>query len=271
MSVFQKFSIKKINKIRKVLLLYIDKDLKLHFKNKNHKNSLSERLIDNNIIYEKSYSQPIQIEQNYFSNNTQIENDYIPTRNNSHHFTVSENDSIPNINKIRSGGLSCRANSLNIKNNQDILNLKLISKKQASKDMSYRLNKMSNGVRNINKYDKKYIIIKDDKLRLRKKNDSLNYLTNLYRNFKCLKKRKRCLSTMKIKEEKKVDEKETILEVKEKQKGNNNKNNKKKRKVSVLVSKKNVVNVTNMNSEDINDMILLMKKQKRRSLFAKDK
>jgi len=267
MSVFQRFSIKKINKIRKILLLYIDKDLKLHFKNKNHENTLSKRLIDNNIIYEKSYSQPIQIEQNYFSNNSQVENEFNLIRYNSVHFTVSENDFIPNINKIKNGGLSYRANSLNIKNKQEILNLKLISKKEVSKDMSYRLSKMSNAVRNINKYDKKYIIIKDDKLRLRKK-DSLNYLTSLYRNFKCLTKRKRCLSTKKINEEKKIDEKETILEVKEKQKGNN-KDNKKDRKVSVLISKKNV---TNMNSEDTNDMVLLTKKQKRRrSLFAKDK
>lgn len=126
---------------------------------------------------------------------------------------------------------------------------------------------MSNGTRHINKYDKKYIIIKHDKLRLRKKNDSLNYLKNLYRNFKCLKARKKCYSTMKIKNEKKRDEKETILEVKEKQKGNNN-DNRFGRRASVLVSKKNI---NQINNEEINDMILLMKKQKRRSLFAKDK
>ena len=279
MSLLQKFSIKKINKIRKVLLLYIDKDLKLHFKNKNHKNSLARRLIDNNIINEKSYSQPIQIEQN-FSNESQIENEFIPIRNNSHHFTISENNFIPNIDKVKSRGSSHRANSLKINNHQEILNLKLISNNKGTKDIIYNLNKISNGLRNINKYNKKFIIIKDDKTRLRKKNDSLNYLANLYRNFKVIKKRKKCLSTKKIKNEKKNDEKETILEVKEKQKGNNN-DKKNGGKASVLVSAKNMnmnmninININNMNmnnSEEINDMILLMKKQKRRSLFAKDK
>ena len=267
MSILQKFSIKKINKIRKLLLLYIDNDLKLHFKNKKHKNSLSERLIDNNIIYEKSYSQPIQIEQN-FCNISQIHNnDFIPIRNNSHHFTVSENDCISNINKVINSSKNCRENSLKISNNQELLKIRLISKKEAPKDILFRLNKISNGVRNINKYDKKYIIIKDDKFRLRKKSDSLNYLTNLYRNFKCIKKRKKCLSTMKIKKQKTIDEKETILEIKEKQKGNK-KENKIGGRSSVLVSTKNI---TNMNTEEINDMILYMKKQKRRSLFAKEK
>ena len=49
MSLIQKFSIKRINKIRKLLLLYIDKDLKYQQKNKKLKDSFTEKFENINL------------------------------------------------------------------------------------------------------------------------------------------------------------------------------------------------------------------------------
>ena len=111
MSVIQKFSIEKINKIRKILLLYIDKEIKS--KNKiNHLNSFNERFSEKDLVYQKAYSSPINLEQKFSNleenqnniNHSQIEfnqNSYTFNSNNSLNSNFSYNNIDENITKIK--------------------------------------------------------------------------------------------------------------------------------------------------------------------------
>jgi hypothetical protein len=87
MSVIQKFSIEKINKIRKILLLYIDKEIKS--KNKiNHLNCLTERFSGKDLIYQNAYSTPINLEQKFSNEEDQnnINQSQIEFNQNSYSF-----------------------------------------------------------------------------------------------------------------------------------------------------------------------------------------
>lgn len=254
MSGIQKFSIKKINKIRKLLLLYIDKDLKFQYKSKRHKDSITPKFEDNNKVYQEAYSISINIEENFynFSNVSNVPeeiNDLFPVMRTDSNI----NSKISfNYNINESLSYSFKSTYSNNNNNKEKTLLPVFKKKQIY----------------INKLEKNFIIIKQDKLRLKKKIDSMSYLFNLYRNFKCPNKRKRCLSCVKIKKEKnKKDNKETILEVKKKQKGKNN-NEKKNEKSSFSCDKKKY---SVPSSVEINELNGIIKKSKRRSLFFQGK
>ena len=89
----------------------------------------------------------------------------------------------------------------------------------------------------------------------------------VYRNFKYANRRKKCVSSVKIKRENnKKDGKETILDVKKKQKRKNIKD-KSDGKASVLCNKKNI----SVQSVDINEINVNIKKSRRRSLFFQEK
>ena len=94
MSVIQKFSIEKINKIRKILLLYIDKEIKS--KNKiNHLNSFNERFSEKDLVYQKAYSTPINLEQKFSNleeNQNNINHSQIEFNQNS--YTFNSNNSL---------------------------------------------------------------------------------------------------------------------------------------------------------------------------------
>jgi hypothetical protein len=115
MSVIQKFSIEKINKIRKMLLLYIDNEIKS--KNKiNHLNSLNERFSEKDVIYQKAYITPINLEQKFLNleenqgdvNQSQIEfnqNCYTFKTNNSFNSNSTYNNIDENIKIIKNNNL----------------------------------------------------------------------------------------------------------------------------------------------------------------------
>ena len=117
----------------------------------------------------------------------------------------------------------------------------------------------------ISKFEKNYIIIKDDTLRLKGKINCLNYLISLCRGLKCSNKRKKCLSSIKVKKSNnEQSKKESILEVKKKQKKTNKKRI--KNTISLSIGKRNK-SVIDFNDDDTN----AIKKAKRRSLFYKGK
>jgi hypothetical protein len=243
MSIIQKYSIKKINKIRKLLLLYIDKDLKNHYKRKKRRDSIIEKFEHNNVIYQKSYSNPIFIEEN-FSN--------LPEEKNSS-FPLIQLNSISFDTKT----------SFNYNYNNDNISYSFKSAFSSNSKEKTMFPAFQKKEKYISKLEKHYIIIKDDKLRLRKKIDSMSYLFNLYKNFKFVNRRKKCLSSVKIKSKNnKKDGKETILDVKKKQKRKNIKD-KSDGKASVLCNKKNI----SVQSIDINELNVNIKKSKKRSLF----
>jgi hypothetical protein len=231
MSVIQKFSIEKINKIRKILLLYIDKEIKS--KNKiNHLNCLTERFSGKDLIYQNAYSTPINLEQKFSNEEDQnnINQSQIEFNQNSYSFKT--------INSFNS----------NLTYNNIEENIKKITNINVFVNGNFQ---MKNEMKHISKFEKNYIIVKDDILRLTGKINCINYLINLYRGLKCSSKKRKCLSSIKIKKiNNEESKKETILEVKKKQK----KSNKKRRNNSVIY--------LNDNANDI-------KKTKRKSLFHK--
>ena len=246
MSVIQKFSIEKINKIRKILLLYIDKEIKS--KNKiNHLNSLNERFSETDLIYQKAYSSPINLEQK-FSNSEE-------DQNNINHSQIGFNQNCYSFKTNNSFN-----SHLTYKNNDE--NIKII--KNINLFVSCKF-KMKNEVKHISKFEKNYIIIKDDILRLKGKINCINYLISLCRGLKCSNKRRKCLSSVKIKKSNNEEnKKESILEVKKKQKKINKKQI--KNNISISLSKRNN-SVIDLNNDDVN----AIKRSKRRSLFYKEK
>ena len=235
MSVIQKFSIEKINKIRKILLLYIDKEIKS--KNKiNHLNSFNERFSEKDLVYQKAYSSPINLEQKFSNleenqnniNHSQIEfnqNSYTFNSNNSLNSNFSYNNIDENITKIKNINL--------------FVNWKF---------------QMNNEMKNINKFQKNYIIFKNNILRLKGKINCINYLINLCRGLKCSNKRRKCLSSIKIKKgNNKENKKETILELKKKQKKVNKKRI--KNTISISIDKRNNSEF-GLNDDDANAIII---------------
>ena len=209
MSDIEKFSIKKINKIRKILLLYTDKDLKYQQKNK-YKN-FTKRFNNNDYLNRRVYSSPINIEQQFISiSGAQNEIECKFEINNIYCSVSSRNNKFSSNSGIK-----------------EELILSILPKREISKDIIYKLEK-NNEIKHINKFEKNYIIINNKKLGLKEKINNTNYLKNLYHNLKCVKhKRRRCSSTFKMNnnENKNGDIKETILEVKKKNKKNKIKKN----------------------------------------------
>lgn len=245
MSVIQKFPIEKINKIRKILLLYIDKEIKS--KNKiNCSNSLNERFSEKDLVYQKAYSNPINLELK-FSN----------SEDNQNNINQSQNDFNQNCYTFKIyNSLNSNMNNKNIDGN-----IKIIKNINLSYNWKFQINKM----KHISKFEKNYIIIKDDTLRLKGKINCINYLISLCRGLKCPNKRKKCLSIIKVKKSNNEEsKKETLLELKKKQ----NKINKKRNKNTISISLgKRHNSVINLNDNDAN----IIKKAKRRSLFYEEK
>ena len=244
MSTIQKYSIKKINQIRKILLLYIDKDIQFQKKIQKHRNSFAKNFNDCLNIYQKSFSSPIKFEE-HFSSNLRDENSkmsHIISGNIGNSFSF--NNSIYEINNSNNG-LTFGFNS------QERYGFHLFPSKKM----------------HINKYEKQYIIIKGEKIRLNEKIKGKHFLLNLSQNLKYLNipKTKKCLSSMKNRMNKDKNEhiKETILEVKEKQKHNHVKL-KKKGTTSFLGRAKDLIG----SNIDINN-IIQVKKNRKKSLFQR--
>ena len=243
MSTIQKFSIKKINKIRKILLLYIDKDIKFQKKIPKYKNSFSQKLNDCKNIYQRAISYPIKIEENFsfnFSEKANEQNQII----------------LGNIFSFKSN------NSFRLSNKNDILEEGFNSKEESNSKLFQR------EVKHINKYNKNnknFIIIKDEKSRLKENKKGKNFLLNLSLNLKNFRKRKRCLSCIKIQldENEKEQIKETVLEFKKEQK-RKTMNLKNDRKGSIIVNAKKL-NEVNNNINNINQV----KKKIKKSLCVK--
>jgi hypothetical protein len=178
MSVIQKFSIEKINKIRKMLLLYIDNEIKS--KNKiNHLNSLNERFSEKDVIYQKAYITPINLEQKFLNleeNQGDVNQSQIEFNQNC--YTFKTNNSL---------------NSNSTYNNIDE-NIKIIKNNNLFVNLNFQ---MKNEMKHISKFEKNYIIVKDDILRLKRKINCVNYLINLCRGIKCSNKRRKCISRKK--------------------------------------------------------------------------
>ena len=260
MSLIQKFSIKRINKIRKLLLLYIDKDLKYQQKNKKLKDSFTEKF-ENNKSQER-YSMPINIEQKFsnvsfeFNPRNQLIQDNLSFKNIPIKSYVS--DLI-----VFSSSRSINNNNNNNKGGKEFLSKNTLYKNNLSENIIYKLQKNKNERKHICKSEKNYIIISDNEINLKK-----TYLIDLSRSLKNVVKRRKCLSSIKIKKEnnKKKDNKKTILEIKKKQKDNNNEY--KKNKKNSFFENERSLSIIHINK---NDMNLDYKKEKRRSLFYKDK
>ena len=157
MSMIQKFPIEKINKIRKILLLYIDKEIKS--KNKiNHSNSLTERFSEKGLVYQKAYSNPINLELK-FSNSEENQNNINLSQNdfNQNYYTFEIYNSL----------------NSNINNKSIDGNIKIIKNINLSVNWNFQV---KNKVKHISKFEKNYIIIKDDTLRLKGKINCINYL-----------------------------------------------------------------------------------------------
>ena len=221
MSLMQKFSIKKINRIRKILLLYIDKDLKMNNKKRKlNKDSFSEKINQNNIMYQKAFSEPIIIKQSFKNISKNEEKDFIPIIQNQNNNTFYNIYPI-NCYSNRSNNISSSIKSFYSNNSQETVEFGSFTKREISNDIIFKLDKNKKDIKHINKLQKTYIIIKNNDFRQKKKLDSMNYLLNLTRNFKCKIKREKFFSCAKINKKKKKDDKETIMEVKNKQKGKN--------------------------------------------------
>ena len=255
MSLIQKFSIKRINKIRKLLLLYIDKDLKIQQKNKKHFDCFSKQFDDK--IFQKAYSTPINIEQYYSNVSTE--------QNNINTILVSDLSFNDFTYKHFTSDLKVR-DSFQTNNNNKIkgnLSKKTFFQNNASENIINNLLKSKNERKHINKSEKSYIIIKDDKIKLKK-----TYLIDLSLNLKNTRKRRKCRSSIKIKSKenennKNKDNKKTILEVKKKKKIPN---------ADYIKNQKTAyANKRSLSTIDKKDLNILIKKQKRRSLFFKKK
>ena len=117
---------------------------------------------------------------------------------------------------------------------KDHLTISELPKREILNDILFKLEKYSE-IKHINKFEKNYIIINNNKSTLKGTKNKNNYLINLSNNLKSVtnkvKKRRKCSSTFKIgtNEINNGEKKETILEGKKKQKRNNvNKQIKKK-------------------------------------------
>ena len=256
MSLIQKFSIKRINKIRKILLLYIDKDLKFQKKNKKQFDYFTREFDDKSL--EKMYSAPISIQQ-YYSNISQQNDINTIVVGDSSFDTFSEKSSYMSNLKTYHWN--------HIKDNNNIikgaLSKKTVIQNDISENIINKLLRNNNERKHINKSEKSFVVIKDNKIKLKKQ-----YLINLARSLKNAIRRKKCLSTMKIDNKRnknnKTKEKKTILEVKRKQTNNNIISYKKDQKTAFAGKR-------SLSTIDKKDLNLLIKRQKRRSLFFKKK
>ena len=255
MSLIQKIPIKRINKIRKILLLYIDKDLKIQQKNKKHFDCISKQFDDN--IFQKMYSTPINIEQ-YYSNISTQHNDMntiLVGDLSFNDFTYKHYTSDLKV-------CDSYQSSFNSNRIKGTLSKKTFFQNNASELIINNLLKTKNERKHINKSEKSYIVIKDDKIKIKK-----TYLIDLSRNLKNIRKRRKCKSSMKIKtkgnESNKNKDKKTILEVKKKKKNPDAEYIKNQK--TAYASKRSLSTI------DQKDLNMLIKKQKRRSLFFKKK
>ena len=258
MSLIQKIPIKRINKIRKILLLYIDKDLKIQQKNKKHFDCISKQFDDN--IFQKMYSTPINIEQ-YYSNISTQHNDMntiLVGDLSFNDFTYKHYTSDLKV-------CDSYQSSFNSNRIKGTLSKKTFFQNNASELIINNLLKTKNERKHINKSEKSFVVIKDNKMAPKKQ-----YLINLASNLKnAIKRRRRkCLSTVKIENKRtknnKTKEKKTILEVKRKQTNINIISYKKDQKTAFGAKR-------SLSTIDKKDLNLLIKRQKRRSLFFKKK
>ena len=255
MSLIQKFSIKRINKIRKILLLYIDKDLKFQQKNKKQFDCFTRKFNDKSL--EKMYSAPINIQQ-YYSNISQQNNVNTIVVGDLSFDTFSEKSYMFNLKSYNSNHIYGNNNII-----KGTLSKKTVIQNDISENIINKLLRNNNERKHINKSEKSFVVIKDNKIKLKKQ-----YLINLARSLKNAIRRKKCLSTMKIVNKRnkniKTKEKKTILEVKRKQTNNNIISYKKDQKTAFAGKR-------SLSTIDKKDLNLLIKRQKRRSLFFKKK
>ena len=257
MSLIQKFSIKRINKIRKILLLYIDKDLKFQQKNKKQFDCFT-RKFDNKSL-EKMYSAPINIQQ-YYSNISQQNNINTIVVGDLSFDTFSEKSYMFNLKSYNSNHIYGNNNII-----KGTLSKKTVIQNDISENIINKLLRNNNERKHINKSEKSFVVIKDNKMAPKKQ-----YLINLASNLKnAIKRRRRkCLSTVKIENKRtknnKTKEKKTILEVKRKQTNINIISYKKDQKTAFGAKR-------SLSTIDKKDLNILIKRQKRRSLFFKKK
>ena len=255
MSLIQKFSIKRINKIRKILLLYIDKDLKFQQKNKKQFDCFTRKFNDKSL--EKMYSAPINIQQ-YYSNISQQNNVNTIVVGDLSFDTFSEKSYMFNLKSYNSNHIYGNNNII-----KGTLSKKTVIQNDISENIINKLLRNNNERKHINKSEKSFVVIKDNKIKLKKQ-----YLINLARSLKNAIRRKKCLSTMKIVNKRnkniKTKEKKTILEVKRKQTNINIISYKKDQKTAFGAKR-------SLSTIDKKDLNLLIKRQKRRSLFFKKK